>query len=391
LNEMVELARAGLPFEIFSLKRCADERYQPGAQALMEASTHYAPSIFSPAVLWANLTMAAAHPLRYLSTLSLAFHAFRGSWEVFAKTLFVFALAPWFARLAQRQGLKHIHAHWASVPSSGGLFIARLAGLPFSLTAHAFDIFIDRTLLSEKIHAAAYLVTCTQYNRRFLLKTYPDVDPEKILANYHGVDLDVFDEPHDQTSEEPMLLCVGRLCDTKGYPDLIEACGLLKDRGLEFSCKIVGDGYMRAQIEAQIAHRGLGDHVQIMGLLSRDEVLETYRRARLFVLPCVVTPRGDRDGLPNVVVEAMAMGLPIIATDVSALAEGVIDGETGLLRPPHDPKALAVAIESLWQDPSIRASMGELGRQRARNTFGLRANIERLADFTKDRTPQPKP
>ncbi len=389
LNEMVELARRGVPFEIFSLKRCGDERFQPGARELMEASTHYAPSVFPPVVAWAHLSLAAAHPVRYFSTLFLAFHAFRGSWEVFAKTLYVFALAPWFARIAIRRGLGHIHAHWASIPSSGGLFAARLAGLPFSLTAHAYDIFIDRTLLNEKIHAAEYMVTCTRYNRRFLLETYPDVDPGKILANYHGVDLEVFDEPHDQAAEEPLILSVGRLCDTKGFPDLVEACRLLKERGLDFSCRIVGDGYMREEIEDLIREGGLEDRIEIMGLLSRAEVVEIYRRARLFALPCVVTPRGDRDGLPNVVVEAMAMGLPVVATDVSALPEAVLDGETGRLTPPRDPKALADAIESLWQDASLRARMGEAGRRRVRRDFGLRDNIERLAAFTKDRSPTP--
>lgn len=277
-----------------------------------------------------------------------------------------------------------MHAHWASVPSSAGLFVARLLSVPFSLTAHAYDIFIDRTLLAEKIQAANYLVTCTETNRRFLCETYPDAPPGRIHAVYHGVDLDVFSHEHDARTEGPTILAVGRLCDTKGFPDLIEACRLLRDRGLEFRCRIVGDGILRAELERQITAAHLESHVAILGLLPREEVLREYSHARLLAMPCVVTPRGDRDGLPNVVLEAMAMGLPVVATRVSALPEAVEDGVTGRLVPSHDPAALARAIENLWHDAGRRATMGEAARRRVAERFGLRENVEALAALTRE-------
>lgn len=381
LNELVELEKRGVPFQVFSLKRCRDAMLQPEARRVMERQTHYAPPLYSPAVAWAHATVAARHPLRYLATLGLALRALRGPWHVFAKTLYVFGQSAWFARQASKRALCHVHGHWASVPSSAALFIARLAGLPFSLTAHAYDIFIDRTLLAEKIHAARYLVTCTQYNRDFLLEAYPDTPPEKVLAAYHGTDLRVFDEAHDCAKEEPVILSVGRLCDTKGFPDLVEACRLLKERGLQFKCRIVGDGALRPEIEKRVRLAGLEGVVEITGLLPRERLIEQYRRARLFVLPCVVTPRGDRDGLPNVIVEAMAMGLCVVGTSVSALPEAIVSGETGELVAPHTPRALADAIEGLWDDAPRRKRLGENARHRVRERFGLVDNMDRLAQF----------
>jgi glycosyltransferase involved in cell wall biosynthesis len=175
---------------------------------------------------------------------------------------------------------------------------------------------------------------------------------------------------------------VGRLCDTKGFPELIEACRLLRERGVAFSCRIVGDGYMREELERQIRESALEGVVTIAGLLPRAAVRDLYRRARLFVLPCVVTPRGDRDGLPNVIVEAMAMGLPVVASNISGIPEAVVEGETGRLTPPHDPEALAEAIQSLWEDPALRARMGRAGHARACERFGLEQNVALLAALT---------
>ena len=248
---MVELRKRGFPFTILSLKRCRDSQFQPLARELMQNSTIYAPALFSPASLCAHLPVALTRPLPYFASLALALQSLTGPFHVFLKTLYVFLQAPYLARQINRAGLSHVHAHWASIPSTAGLFIARMAGVTFSFTAHAYDIFIDRTLLANKIHAAKYVVTCTQYNRRYLLEQYPDTPHEKIQVAYHGVDLDIFDQPHNQEKEEPLILSVGRLCDTKGFPDLVEACRILRERGLDFHCRIVGDGYMRTEIESQ--------------------------------------------------------------------------------------------------------------------------------------------
>ncbi|HBF34889.1 TPA: hypothetical protein DDW35_10050 [Candidatus Sumerlaeota bacterium] len=387
LNEIMELNKRGIPFEIFSLKLCEDRRFQPGAQDLMFSCTHYAPTPWSPKLLFASIGRLFRTPGRYLSTLALALHARKGPFSVFLKTLFVFYQAAWFAKKAEELGLRHVHAHWASIPSSAGLFIARLAGASFSLTAHAYDIYIDRTLLEEKIEAAQYLITCTQYNKRYMLDLYPHVDEHKIQVFYHGVDLNAFDEGGERAEtkqeEVPILLSIGRLCDTKGFPDLLTACAVLKSRGLRFRCRIVGDGYMRRDLALEISLMELGDCVEIVGLIPREQVIQEMRQARLFVLPCVVTPRGDRDGLPNVVVEAMSMGLPVITTNISALPEGVEDGVNGRLVPEKNPGALADAIAGCWEDAETLRKWGENSRRKAHEVFGLQENAEALAQFIK--------
>ncbi|MFP4379997.1 MAG: glycosyltransferase family 4 protein [Candidatus Sumerlaeia bacterium] len=381
LNEMMELSKRGVAFEVFSLKPCRDAHFQPGAREIMDQATHYGPPIWHPMIWLSQLYYLFRHPSRWFSSLGLVWKSRRGGASILLKSFYVFLLAAWFARKAAKRDIAHIHAHWASIPSTAGLLIAKFAGLPFSLTAHAYDIFIDRTLLREKMEAARYIVTCTQYNGRFLRERYPEQAPGKVEVVYHGVDLEVFRPPAEPREDKPVVLSVGRLCDTKGFPDLLDACMLLRDRGVDFRLKIIGDGYMREELESQIERLHLGDLVEIAGLLPREEVRKAYAESRLFVLPCVVTPRGDRDGIPNVILEAMAMGMPVVGTDISGLPEAIEDGVNGRLIPPHAPEKLADAIQELWENADLRERMGRASREKVERVFGLQMNMDHLAGF----------
>jgi colanic acid/amylovoran biosynthesis glycosyltransferase len=385
LNEMLQLRDQGIPFTIFSLKRCRDGKYQPGARELMERSTVYPPSLLSFTVFASHIRILTRNPTAYFYCATLLLRTLLASPILFSKSLYVFLLAPWFAREANRRAIQHVHAHWISIPGTAGLFIARMAGTSYSVTAHAYDIFIDRTLLREKIASSMYVATCTEYNRKYLVERYPDVASGKVYTFYHGVDLATFDRPHDGENEKPEILSVGRLCETKGFPDLIEACRILKDRGMQFACRIVGNGPLRESLVEQILRSGLEDTVEILGLLPRDRVIAHYRTARVFCLPCVVAPNGDRDGLPNVICEAMAMELPVVATSVSGIPEAIRDGDTGLIVPPHDPKSLADTIASIWDDPDTRRRIGQNARQSIREKFNLTSCTKALAEFIRNR------
>jgi glycosyltransferase involved in cell wall biosynthesis len=197
---------------------------------------------------------------------------------------------------------------------------------------------------------------------------------------YHGTDLERLRfEPCGQ-EDPPLILSVGRLVEKKGFDHLISACALLRSRGRRFRCRIVaGSRDLWEPLSEQIRGLGLSDHVVLEGPLDHEEVVGWYRRATLMAMPCVVASDGDRDGIPNVLVEAAACGLPIVTTAVSGIPELVRDGETGLVVPERDPAALALAIERLLDSPALRADLSRRARAHVDEFFDLRRNARSIA------------
>jgi glycosyltransferase involved in cell wall biosynthesis len=262
------------------------------------------------------------------------------------------------------------------------LVASRLLDARYSVTAHAREIYVAPVLLPERISNAAFTATCTEYNRRHLATLVDRSTGERILRLYHGLDLSTFDgrPRRAEDAQRPLLLSVAQLWERKGLEDLVRACGHLRDRGSEFRCEIVGEGPLRPRLEALIAELRLGELVTLTGPLPHPEVVARLAAARAFVLPCVVAPDGDRDGIPNVILEAMASGLPVVSTPVSGIPEVVRDGETGYLVPEHDPEAVASACERLLTDADLASRLGEAGRVFVRREFDLHRNVDRLID-----------
>ncbi|MFQ5628509.1 MAG: glycosyltransferase family 4 protein, partial [bacterium] len=179
----------------------------------------------------------------------------------------------------------------------------------------------------------------------------------------------------------PLLLAVGRLVEKKGFPYLIEACKQLREQGIQFRCEIAGDGPMHAQLEKQVWQSGLDDAIVLHGALPPEEIKKFYAQASLFVLPSFITKSGDRDGIPNVILEAMAMALPVVATRVSGIPEAIVHEETGLLVPEKDADALAQAIINLLSNPARRQQLGNAGRERVTHKFTLEANVKQKMEL----------
>jgi glycosyltransferase involved in cell wall biosynthesis len=173
-------------------------------------------------------------------------------------------------------------------------------------------------------------------------------------------------------------LSVGQLKHKKGLHDLLDACRILVERGLSFDCQIVGEGPLRGELTARIAELDLRSRVRLLGVLPHDAVVEKYREATIFALPCVTGPDGDRDGIPNVILEAMAMGLSVVSTRHSGIPEAVEDGRTGLLVPPGAPGQIANAIARLLENGLLRERLGSRGRERVREVFDVDANARAL-------------
>ena len=282
------------------------------------------------------------------------------------------------ASMLHGRGYQHIHAHFVDRAATVALVAGRLLGLPYSATAHANDIYVSPVLLPEKLADAAFVATCTRYNAAHLHTVAGGQDVD-IACVYHGVDVDRYEPPERNGDDgRPTILAVGQLKEKKGFRHLVTACAMLRQRGHAVDCRIVGEGPEHAALQAQINHLGLRDVVTLLGARPHTDVIAEYRAASMFALPCVVSANGDRDGIPNVILEAMAMQLPVISTRHSGIPEAVIDGETGVLVPPEDPVALADALEQLLVDHAQRVMMGRRGRQAVTARFDVADNVEEL-------------
>ena len=314
--------------------------------------------------------------------------ASRGSPSALAGHLLWLPAACRVASLVEREGLERVHGAWAHFPGSVAYLAARLAGRPFSLSAHAgADLYRTRAFLAEKVRAADFVATCVRGNAEMLRELAgPDARVEWIA---HGVDLARFDGSGRALEPEPVLLTVGRLSPPKGFDDAIRALALLRSRGREATLWLVGDGPERATLEALARERGVADRVRFLGALGHEELLPLYRRAWLLLAPSRVLANGRRDGIPNVIVEAMAMGLPCVGTRAGGIEEAIVPGETGALAEPGDPASLAEAVESVLADPEALARLGRAARQRALERFDAARSFERFFALFEGREADP--
>lgn len=288
-------------------------------------------------------------------------------------------LALRLAELIEENDIRWLHAHFASRAGHVSALASRLAGISYSITAHAKDIYhqeVDRDVLRWKIDNAGFVVTVTDYNLRYLREMVVDIPgaAEKVVRVYNGVDMSRFSAAEAATHSRPLLVSVGRLVEKKGFGVLVESCGLLRDRGYEFDCEIIGGGEQEQELRARIAELGLADRVSLAGTMTTEEVGERLRAATAVALPCVVSKDGNVDALPTVLLEAMATARPLVSTELSGIPEIISDGDNGFLVEPGDVAGLADAIARLLDDPDMAEQMGRAGRERAERLFDLHAN-----------------
>jgi glycosyltransferase involved in cell wall biosynthesis len=409
-HEIHQLERCGQSLRLFSVKREREALVHPVVGAiraplvyLPEASSLSGTSLVS--WLRANLgTFWPAHaallkqrPLAWLHTAASAFAlAMQHRPSAFTlRKVFIkeFLQAGWIAHAVRRdRAITHLHGHFCHGVATITWFASRLSGLPFSFTAHAKDIYQPELnpgrLLERKLGAARFVATCTCANAEVLRARHPR--PDDVHAIYHGLDTEWFSpRPVATADDKPLLLAVGRLVEKKGFDQLVAACALLKQRGASFRCLIVGeDGDAGSALRAQIVALNLGDVVQLQGAVAQDELREIYRSAHAFALPCRITADGDRDGFPNVLAEAMAMGVPVVTTPISGIPEMIDDGVHGLLVE-GDAASLAGAIERLLTDTALHARLARAARERICERFDSRRTTLALRDlFARQHAPQ---
>ncbi len=287
--------------------------------------------------------------------------------------------AAWLGPRLQKLGVRHLHAHFAGLAARTAYWIDRFFGIGFSFTAHANDIFAPKPFeisLGKMVRAARAVVTVSDFGVRYLQEKFPE-DTAKFQRVYNGIDLARF-RPAESAANPPEIISVGRLIEKKGFGDLIEACRLLRARGLDFRCAMIGEGPLAETLRAQIESAGLTNIVKLAGPLPQSAVIERLARSALFALPCVAEAGGGMDNLPTVLMEAMAVGLPVVSTPVAGVPEMVETSVTGLLVPEHQAVALAQALARLLENPALAQSLGKVGRERAAELFSIEKSAQQL-------------
>jgi glycosyltransferase involved in cell wall biosynthesis len=289
--------------------------------------------------------------------------------------------ALYFADFFARNGVDHFHVHFANRAAHTAVFLKEISKIPFSVTAHGQDFMKDLgndDLLREICAAAEFVAAETDYSRQLLCQRCPD-SARKIYRVYNGIDLEFFPVPYPSTANPvPRIISVGRLVAFKGFENLVDACGELARRGLDFTCEIIGDGPLRDDLQARIDALKLSPRVKLLGSLSQGAVIEKLRVADIFALASVTDRQGASDVFPTVIIEGMAVARPVVSTRLAGIPELVAHGETGLLVAPGDTSALAQALEELIRDPGLRSRYGRAGRAQIEQHFRIEHTVAPL-------------
>jgi colanic acid/amylovoran biosynthesis glycosyltransferase len=373
LNEILALESRGVEVHIFTLAPSRDPRFHEGVGRL-KATIHHVPGISDIGTLIKHgRRQASRSPQRYQRQLLRVLGTGR------LKLLWRFLQAAYVADRARSTGVGHLHAHFANHPTTVAHQASKLLGIPFSFTAHAYDVYRDADLrvIARKMSDACFTVTISEYNAGFLRSLANGHSPRIELIR-NGIDMERFSVPRAKPTEPFTILAVARLVEKKGLPLLVEACRNLRDRGLSFRCEIVGNGAQKALLDQLIRQWNLADRVRLLGALAQQEIVERYQQAHLLVLPCIVGQDGNRDGLPVSIVEALACGVPVISTPVAGIPEVVRDGVNGLLVPQGDAAALTDAIHRLICERQLLNRLATAARASVLDEFDHEKTAARL-------------
>jgi glycosyltransferase involved in cell wall biosynthesis len=298
--------------------------------------------------------------------------------------------AAYLARLLKREerrtgvGTDHLHAHFAHDPTLVALLAHILTGISYSFTAHARDLYqVPKPILIQRAEKASAIVTCCQANVDYLNQTLPARLRDKVKLIYHGKDLLAVPvrTRSDPPNEVPVILSVGRLVEKKGFGDLVHACYRLKQQGQPFTCVVYGEGPERPRLLELVDRLGMSEQISFPGARSRSEIVAAYLEADVFALTPFVTDNGDRDGIPNVLIEAMACGLPVITTYVGGIPELVKHDVNGLLSAPHCVAEIAAHLASLLHDDARHARLSLAARGTVEQYFDARTAGGQLAEL----------
>ncbi len=374
LYEIIELRKLGMEIEVFPLIHEKETVTHPDVEKIV-SNVHYT-KIFSLSIIRDHIYWIIKNPKNYIKTLFQVFTMNVQSLKFLSRAIVLMLLSAQVARRIEEMGIVSIHAHAATHPTLMAYIVWRLTGIPYSFTAHSTDIYFNQTMLGEKIRKSRFVVTISEYNKKFLLNKYIDVSKEKIKIVHCGINSSIYQK---KSILEPLksfqIICVARLEKIKGHKYLIDALAQLKAQSIDFRCSLVGDGELRQNVQEQINQLKLSDTVTILGFKTHGQVVELLSQADVFVLSSL------SEGIPVAAMEAMAASLPVVATAVSGVPELVGDNKTGILVPSQNSAELARALLKLYNNPNLGIKMGIAGRAKVTTEFSIQNSALALYDI----------
>lgn len=381
LREMSALQSLGWDIELFPIVIQKREKYTH-AEAKAWLSRAKASNIF--VILSANLGFLLASPKKYLKLLFRVIKGNISSLKFTIRAVYLYPRAVWMAKTMQNSAVKHVHAHYATYPALAAWIIYHLTGIPYSVTVHAHDIFVDKTMLAEKIKDAKAVVAISEFNRQYLARYLGEEILDKVFVIHCGIELARYKQHEKEKkirNEIFNIISIGSLQPYKGFSCLLKACFILKNNGFPFHCSIVGGGELRKELELEIDRLGLNGYVELLGPKTQDEVARLLGSSDCYVQPSIITSSGKMEGIPVAIMEAMASELPVVASKLSGIPELVQDDMTGLLVEPEDPKALADALVKVHDTPLFVEKIARNGKAHVLSEFDLHKNVLDLSNL----------
>lgn len=379
LREMCEMERLGWTLDLYPLIYQEESVVHDEAKNWMRRARR--PSLFEIAV--ANVKLVLTRPLLYFSVFFRVFWENIASPKFLSRAVVVFPKAVWMARQMSSEKIRHVHSHYATHPALAAWIINQVSGIPYSITVHAHDIFVEKSMLHRKLLDAKYVIAISEYNRKFLGSLFGNWVVKKTHIVHCGINPDMYIPKSFATKGNVTfeLLSIGSLRSYKGFTFLLDACDLLKRSGVKFRCRIVGDGELRDSLVTKIKDLNIGDVVELVGPKKQKEVAELLGQVDCYVQPSIITSTGKMEGIPVSLMEAMASELPAIATKISGIPELVRLGETGWLVPPEDPQSLANAIVQVLNNPEEAARRARGGRGLVLTEFNITITARLLSNL----------
>ncbi len=373
MREMLAVSKkANVEIYVFSLKTPHNKTYSNYAESLLP-NTFHSPFIFSFYLILAQIYFLQRKPKTYCSTLLDVLSKTWRTPTVLLKSVAIFPKSVYFAKRMEEYKINHIHSHFVHIPTTAAMIISRLTGIPFSCTGHNSDIYqYPPPDMKNRIKMATPFITISAFWKKYLTALFGKNLENQIEIVHCGIDLDEFKPTHTVRMGPIMFLTVARLEPIKGLRYLVEACYLLREKGLDFQCDIVGDGSERKDLERLVREKELESVITFHGTVLPENIIDFYQRADIFVLPSF------REGIPVSAMEAMAMELSVVSTNVFGIPELVEDGVEGILVSPGNAGELANAIETLCRDRELRMVLGKNGRKKVERDFNIKKIAGRL-------------
>jgi len=381
LREILQLQKLGVRIEIFSLLNPSSRNIVHPEAAELVSKTHYSPWLLSLQLWHAHFFYLTRCPIRYLRLFLRLVAGSARQPVLLVKTIAIFPKCVFFARIAQKAGIQHIHATFASHTATCAMVMAELMQIHYSVTAAAYDLFVETPLLKKLLSHAQFVRTISNFNVRLIQERYGEYIASKTYLVRRGIDMHRFRPTpfHSQIDDRNFaILCVATFEHKKGHQFLLKAISILRKQDRNIKCVLIGNGPLRNQITDQIEHLKIQDAVIMVGTKTQEEVLEWLKKSDCFVLPSIIGPGGRKEGIPNVLIEALSCGLPVVATNISGIPEIIKDRESGLLVLPEDVDALVAAISYIQDHPLLAQKLGMAGREIVKRDFNIEENAKKL-------------